>query len=167
GSCHEGGAMNYPARHHARLFLAAGLCALLTLLVSALGAGAATARHSASGPVYGGTLRSAFSDDYTFLDPAEASGSDSSTIYYTLFDGLYKDDRNGQPQLDLAAAPPTISADGKTWTFRLRKGVLFSNKTEMTAADVKYSLTRVLDPHLTPVSYCQTNDNIFVGSQAY
>lgn len=159
--------MNYPARHHARLFLAAGLCALLTLLVSALGAGAATARHTTAGPVRGGTLRVAYSEDFVFLDPVEASGVDENTLYATMFDGLYQLDRNNQPALDLAAAPPAISADGKTWTFKIRKGVLFSNGMEVTANDVKYSIMRVLDPHLKPVSWAQTTDNIFVGSQQY
>jgi ABC-type transport system substrate-binding protein len=53
----------------------------------------------------------------------------------TLYDGLYQFDRNGVPRLDLAAAPPTISADRKVWTFHLRKGVHFSNGMELTADD--------------------------------
>ncbi|HZS87177.1 MAG TPA: ABC transporter substrate-binding protein [Chloroflexota bacterium] len=142
------------------------LLATMALSIPALGASAP--RHPAAGPVYGGTLRTAFSDGYTFLDPAEASGSDSITLYYTMFDGLYKYDRTGQPQLDLAAAPPTVSADRKTWTFTLRKNVVFSNGMPMTADDVKYSMLRMLDPHLgPPVSYCQSSNDIYVGSHAY
>lgn len=161
--------MSHPTRYRTRLHLVTALCVILTLLASTLGVDAAPARHaSAAGPVYGGTLRVAFSDDYTFLDPAEASGSDSITLYYTMFDGLYKYDRTGKPQLDLAAAPPVVSADSKTWTFQLRKGVLFSNGMPMTADDVKYSITRMLDPHLgPPVSYCQSANDIYVGSHAY
>lgn len=161
--------MSHPTRYRTRLHVAAALCILLTLLVPTFGANAATSRRAtAAGPIYGGTLRVAFSDDYTFLDPAEASGSDSITIYYTMFDGLYKFDRSNQPQLDLAAAAPTISADGKTWTFKLRQNVEFSNGMPMTADDVKYSILRMLDPHLgPPVSYCQTANDIYVGSHAY
>jgi peptide/nickel transport system substrate-binding protein/oligopeptide transport system substrate-binding protein len=85
-----------------------------------------------------------------------------------MFDGLYKYDRSNQPQLDLAAAPPTISADGKTWTFTLRKGVMFSNGMPMTADDVKYSIVRMLDPKLgPPVSYCETANDIYEGSHAF
>jgi peptide/nickel transport system substrate-binding protein len=40
-----------------------------------------------------------------------------------------------------------LSPDGKTWTFQLRHGVTFQKGYgEMTAADVKFSLERILDP---------------------
>jgi len=38
------------------------------------------------------------------------------------------------------------SRDGLTWTFTLRKGVRFHHGRELTADDVVYSLTRILDP---------------------
>ena len=161
--------MRHPIRYRTRLHFTAALCILLALLVPTFGADAARP-HQAAGatPVYGGTFRSAFTDDYTFLDPAEASGSDSITIYYTMFDGIYKFDRSNQPQLDLATAAPTISADRKTWTFSLRKDVMFSNGMPMTADDVKYSIVRMLDPKLgPPVSYCQSANDIYVGSHDY
>src|SRR2546430_1048901 len=40
----------------------------------------------------------------------------------------------------------TVSADGKSYTFKLRRGVKFHNGREVTAADVKYSLERTLNP---------------------
>src|SRR3989441_9226280 len=40
------------------------------------------------------------------------------------------------------------SRDGLTWTFTLRKGVRFHNDREVTAEDVVYSLTRILDPKI-------------------
>ncbi|MDP9249912.1 MAG: ABC transporter substrate-binding protein [Chloroflexota bacterium] len=50
---------------------------------------------------------------------------------------------------------PTASADGKSFTFKLRTGVQFVKADgtvlrEMTADDVAYSINRVLDPKLTP-----------------
>ncbi|HZS92587.1 MAG TPA: ABC transporter substrate-binding protein, partial [Chloroflexota bacterium] len=69
------------------------------------------------------------------------------------------------PQLDLAAAPPTISSDHLTWTFHIRKGVRFSNGMPVTAEDLRYSITRSLDPHLKPgPSWGQAADEIFQGS---
>lgn len=132
-------------------------------------AGAVPSRHQAGGPIYGGTLRIAYSSDMATLDPAQAVAEDWYPINDELFNGLYQFDRAGRPQLDLAAAPPTISADRTVWTFRLRAGVLFHNGMELTADDVKFSLMRVLDPHLKPAaSWGQTSDApLFRGGQAF
>src|SRR5207249_810255 len=42
----------------------------------------------------------------------------------------------------------TTSADGKTWTFKLRRGVRFHNGREFVADDVKYTYERILDPKI-------------------
>ena len=137
------------------------LCGLIALLVSIVGAGAAPTRAA----THGGTLSLAWASDMLSFDPAHALIYDWQIMNGTLYNGLYQFDRNGAPQLDLAAAPPTISSDRKTWTFHLRKGVLFSNDMEVTADDVKFSITRVLDPHLKPaVSWGQYTDAIFQGA---
>ncbi len=50
---------------------------------------------------------------------------------------------------------PEISADGRTWTIRLKKGIYFADdpafkgkKRELTADDYVYSLKRLLDPRM-------------------
>ncbi len=159
--------MSYLTRYRTHLRFAAALCLLLTLLAPTFGTRAATLRSPAAAPVYGGTLNVAFSEDFVTLDPAEASGVDTSAIYGGLYSGLYKLDKNNQPVLDLAAKPPVIANNTKTWTFTIRKGVQFSNGMPLTASDVKYSIMRVLDSHLKPVSPYQQDDNIFVGSQDF
>ena len=55
----------------------------------------------------------------------------------------------------LADGMPTVSADGKAYTFKLHTGVKFVNPDgtvagEMTADDVVDSINRVLDPNLKP-----------------
>ncbi|MBM2847025.1 MAG: extracellular solute-binding protein family 5, partial [Bacteroidetes bacterium] len=40
----------------------------------------------------------------------------------------------------------TVSKDGKEYTFRLRKGVIFHDGKEMEAEDVKWSLETILEP---------------------
>src|SRR5579864_1161420 len=120
-------------RHYSRIVGMAALLALAALLACTVGVGAVSTRHAVAGPVRGGTISIAFSDDMVTFDPASAYSNDWTMANGTIFDGLYQFDRNGIPQLDLADGPPTISADHKTWTFKIRKGVLFSNGMPLTA----------------------------------
>jgi peptide/nickel transport system substrate-binding protein len=53
--------------------------------------------------------------------------------------GLLTSDPSGVPIPDIAEAMPTVSADNKTYTFKIRKGIKFNDGVEMTAKDVKLS----------------------------
>ncbi|BCJ43345.1 peptide ABC transporter substrate-binding protein [Actinoplanes ianthinogenes] len=46
-------------------------------------------------------------------------------------------------QPDLAQAMPEISADKKTYTFKLRSGIKFDDGTPITSKDIKYGIERV------------------------
>jgi peptide/nickel transport system substrate-binding protein len=46
------------------------------------------------------------------------------------------------------AQQPTVSADGKTYTFTLKPGVTFANGAPITGADIKYTFDRMLSPGL-------------------
>jgi len=142
------------------------LLAVAAILLPTFGVRVAAARPP--GATRGGTLRLGYTGNFISFDPAQAYIDDWFLVNNALYNGLYQLDRNGVPQLDLAAAPPVVSADRTVWTFRLRRGVLFSNGTELTAGDVAFSLTRTLDPHLKPaVSWGQTTDTIFKGAGAF
>jgi peptide/nickel transport system substrate-binding protein len=56
----------------------------------------------------------------------------------------YKPDNSTQMVPDLAESPPEVSADGKTVTVKIRKGVKFSAPVnrEVTSKDVKYAVER-------------------------
>ncbi len=152
-------------RRQVRPYAPAALFALIALLVSSANARATAPRDT---PVRGGQISIAFTEDVVTFDAAQAYSDDWVVMNGTLYNGLYQFDRNGKPQLDLAAAPPRVSADRKTWTFKLRQGVRFSNGMEMTADDLKYSIMRALDPHLKPApSWGQTTDTIFKGAQDF
>jgi peptide/nickel transport system substrate-binding protein/oligopeptide transport system substrate-binding protein len=154
-------------REYLRTRVPAALGVAAALWLAALGASPAHARNGAT-PPHGGTIRIAYAGSFASFDPAQAFSQDWWVMMGTLYDGLYQSGRDGQPQLDLAAAPPTISADRTVWTFHLRHGVRFSNGQALTARDVAYSITRTLDPHLKPAaSWGQPTDDIFQGSHAF
>ncbi len=93
-----------------------------------------------------GTLRLGQRSDFRSLDPAIANDTSLVPIVRVLFQPLldYDDGVNLEPLT--AAAMPTLSKDGKTYTFRLRKDVHFSNGRPVTADDYVYAWQRVLNP---------------------
>ncbi len=79
------------------------------------------------------------------LDPARISDIYSRSVSQQLFDGLVQFDQT------LTVVPALAefwraSRDGLSWTFNLRKGVRFHHGREVTADDVVFSFTRILDP---------------------
>jgi ABC-type transport system substrate-binding protein len=100
----------------------------------------------AADPARGGTIIVTYQDDIATLDPAIGYDWQNPAMMQLIGDGLmgYK---AGTTELtpDLAESF-TISDDGLTYTFKLRPGVTFHNGRELTAADVKYTLERLVDP---------------------
>jgi peptide/nickel transport system substrate-binding protein len=111
---------------------------LLVLLLTAL-FGLAAAQQQ------GGTLVAAWAQDPVGLDPHVTSAYSSFQILENVLDTLVTLDaeQNVVPSL---AESWEASADGLTWTFRLREGVRFSNGRELTADDVVFTFERMLDP---------------------
>jgi len=87
-----------------------------------------------------------YKDDVSTLDPAIGYDWQNWSMIKSLFDGLM-DYKPGTTELvpDLAESYE-ISDDGLTYTFKLRQVVKFHNGRELTAADVKYSLERLVNP---------------------
>ncbi len=77
------------------------------------------------------------------LNPVLNYGVDGGSL---IFDGLVaRDDRN-QLVPALARELPTVSADGRTVTAKLRDGVVFHDGSPLTAQDVVFTYQAVLDP---------------------
>jgi oligopeptide transport system substrate-binding protein len=93
----------------------------------------------------GGVYRRPLEHDPGTLDPARIADVYSLSVALQIFDGLVQFDQT------LAITPALAqfwkaSRDGLLWTFTLRKGVKFHHGREVTAEDVVYSFTRILDP---------------------
>lgn len=108
-------------------------------LATPLGAMAETVKQ-------GGSMIVTYKDDVSTLDPAIGYDWQNWSMIKSLFDGLM-DYEPGTTNLRKEIAEDyTISEDGKTFVFTLRKGVKFHNGRELTADDVKYSIERVVNP---------------------
>jgi peptide/nickel transport system substrate-binding protein len=77
------------------------------------------------------------------LDPP--GGPVGADLAPHVFRRLYAFTPAMSPEPDLVAAE-RVSADLRTWTLELRRGVTFFDGTPVDAAAVKYSLDRMLDP---------------------
>jgi len=124
------------------------------------GSGTAAA-NAAVGKIYnpsdkkGGVVRIANSGDWDTLDPGETYYG-----YSWNFARLY-----GRSLLTFKAAPgeasnelvPDLAEDlgkptdnGKTWTYKIKKGVKFQDGTEVTSKDVAYAVARSIDKATFP-----------------
>ncbi len=93
-----------------------------------------------------GAVVIAFKDDISTLDPAIGYDWQNWSIIKSLFDGLMDYEPGTTTLVPHLAESYTISSDGRTYTFKIRRGVKFTNGREVTAADFKYSLERTLHP---------------------
>ena len=96
-------------------------------------------------PKPGGVYRRPLENDPGTLDPAFVSDIYSFTVIQQIFDGLIQYDAAAGIRPGLAQSWKA-SRDGRVWTFTLRRGVKFHHGREVTAEDVVYSFTRLLDP---------------------
>ncbi|CAK03401.1 ABC transporter substrate-binding protein [Rhizobium johnstonii] len=97
-------------------------------------------------PKQGGDIVVTYKDDITTLDPAIGYDWVNWSMIKSLYSRLM-DYAPGTPNpVPSLADSFTVSPDGLTYTFKLHKGVKFSNGRELVASDVKYSIERAVDP---------------------
>jgi ABC-type transport system substrate-binding protein len=133
--------------------------------------GAAATGGAGGTPSNGGTLHFAIQAEPYSLDPAvdwEVSGwFVEDNVFSALYRAAPKAGLAGTKLVpELAADMPVISADGTTYTIKLRPDAKFAPPVNraVTAADFKYSFQRMMADPLCPGSYFYTN---VVGAQAF
>ncbi len=149
------------------LGVAAGLMALVapvtawgtalpeqTIANAAAGGSPSFASQSATplgGGHRGGTLTVLDEVDFEVLDPGATYYEVDYPVVYATQRPLYSARPDSlQPSPDLAAGPPRISADARTVSVRIKRGIHFSPPVnrEVTSADVAYAIERGASPHL-------------------
>lgn len=87
----------------------------------------------------------AIGSDITTLDPHLTTDTDSASIRFHIYEGLVHTTASGIPEPQLAVSWD-ISADGLTYTFKLREGVEFHDGTAFNAEAVKTNFERLTHP---------------------
>ncbi|HEX5877262.1 MAG TPA: ABC transporter substrate-binding protein, partial [Actinomycetota bacterium] len=134
----------------AKVFRAACLALGLALLAAGCTGPQQDAR---SNGVRGGTLRVLSADDITGLDTAINYTPNGLAIARAYARTLYGYNLAGPPAQatvpvpDIASGPPQLSADQRTYTFRLRAGVRYAPPVnrEVTARDFITAIQRLYD----------------------
>jgi peptide/nickel transport system substrate-binding protein len=110
-----------------------------------------SAQDATPAPVSGGILRMGMQADPTAFDPQKTS----ATAIWRVVEHVYDTLTRIQPDLTVApglAESWDVSEDGLVYTFHLRQGVTFHDGTALTADDVAFTYTRLLDPNTASTS---------------
>jgi ABC-type transport system substrate-binding protein len=101
-------------------------------------------------------LRVVFPTAETGFDPAQVQDLYSRTVIAHILDALLEYDYQARPALlrpNIAEALPEVSADFRTFTLRIRRGIYFQDdpafkgkRRELTADDYVFSFKRLYDP---------------------
>ena len=145
-------------------------CQLVTISGSAL---TASAEYK---PDPNKVLRYAFEIAETTLDPQKVADLYSNIVNSAVFDSPLVYDYLANPaklKTNTLASLPEVSADYRTFTFRVKPGILFADdaafggkKRELVAEDYVYSIKRLFDPKLTAPLLAEV-EGFLVGSVEY
>ncbi|MGW1072447.1 ABC transporter substrate-binding protein [Streptomyces sp. NPDC002537] len=121
-----------------RTSLLAACSALLLGVLAGCGSGGGPSASGSADTLSVGLVAEPASLDFTTTDGAAIPQAMLGSVY----EGLVRLDQSGRIQPHLAERYER-SADGLTYTFRLRRGVTFTNGADFTADDVVFSVNRV------------------------
>jgi peptide/nickel transport system substrate-binding protein len=130
---------------HARR-LVAFLVAAAAVVAMPASAGLAERTSAKATPKRGGHLRIARIEDSQSFDKTNVFQNESLWLIQQINESLYTVTPDGKGVRPWLATSHTVSKDGKTYTFKLRPGVRFSNGQPMTSEDVKFSIDDARNP---------------------
>ncbi len=129
------------------------LCLLSMLIVACGGGGSNGDNGNGSKPQKAADNKQVYVDpaavpglsDIKTFDPALDSDLYSANAINMVFTGLIELDNNLNITPELAQSY-SVGSDGKTYTFKLKPNLQFSDGTPLTSKDVAYSIDRALQP---------------------
>ncbi len=118
------------------------------IIVTSGGAATTMTEEDLAGAKAGGAFRFGRLADSVNLDPVTNDGNVNIWILTNIYDTLIRVGLDGASLVPGLAESWEMSEDGKTYTFKLRPDVKFSDGTPMTSKDVKFSWVRAAnDPN--------------------
>jgi peptide/nickel transport system substrate-binding protein len=161
-------------KHMASLFMLVVGVALLATAFTVGAASSATHKAAKGAAAKGGTLRvNQANSDFDFVDPQLAYRTDDwsmlSTTAMPLVGFPEKAGAAGSQLYPIAATSfPTVSKDGKTYTFHIRSGLKFSDGSPVTAASFQRSWERILSPKMgSPLGVNLDLQKVVAGGEAF
>jgi len=97
-------------------------------------------------PKKGGTLVAATISDPKTFNSVLSNDTTSSYVINRIHEPLLAFDAKGNEVGRIATGPPKISSDGLTFTFSLRKDVMFTDGHPLTSDDVRFTYDLSFDP---------------------
>jgi peptide/nickel transport system substrate-binding protein len=164
-------------RRSVRWTLFVSVVTALAMFVAACGGGddngggggskAATTQTKIQEGKKGGALTFLAAADIDYLDPGQDYYTFGYAVQYSVNRMLYsfKPTDSVHPVPDLATGPPEISADNKTITVHIKKGIKYAPPVnrEVTTKDIKYAFERSFSKQV-PSGYAGTYFSSIVGT---
>ena len=140
---------------------------------------AGIAKAQAAAPLR--VLRYAFPVAESGFDPAQINDTYSRAVTAHIFEALYGYDHLARPAKIvplIAAGPPAVSEDFRTWTFKLNRGIFFADdpafkgpderqiRREVVAADYVFAWKRFADPSVKSPLWASVENWTLLGLAA-
>lgn len=124
-----------------RLRKVLSLCAVAAMTISLVGCSGGSSDESGEK-----VFRFGQANPKVGLDMQTNTNSAASSVADNVLEGLYRWNDDNEQECVLATDFPTVSEDGVTYSFELKEGVKFSDGSDLTTEDVKYTFERMFKP---------------------
>ena len=103
-------------------------------------------------PVSGGTITEGIIGMPTLVNPVTSLSNADKDLVSIVYSGLLRRSPDGALIPDLAESY-TVSSDGTTYTFVIKKNATFQDGTKLTADDIVFTINKIKDPVIkSPIS---------------